>query len=355
MSKHRMGPQPRSEKIDPNRSLTAPAPTPPSATADPNRSPTAPTPPAPTLPSLTSATHPNPLSAPAATPTRGELVPPLSPSAAPTTQAPWPSPTVTGDPTPRLNQHLKELRLPTIREQFQALADQAAREGLSYPQYLSELTSRECQARNHSRIQRLLRHSRLLQGKTWDRFDWTRLPLAVMRQLQSLREGSFLDRRENLLVFGKPGSGKTHLLAALGEQLIQRGRRVLFSTCSLLVQDLLAAKRELKLERHIKRLSSFEALIIDDLGYVQQSREEMEVLFTLLAERYERGSVLLTSNLPFSQWEQIFKDPMTTAAAIDRLVHHSVIIELNIPSYRLETAKNTRKTSAAADGSAPGS
>jgi DNA replication protein DnaC len=111
-----------------------------------------------------------------------------------------------------------------------------------------------------------------------------------------------------------------------------------------LVQELLAAKRELKLERFIKRLANVEALIIDDLGYVQQSREEMEVLFTLLAERYERGSVLLTSNKPFSQWEQIFKDPMTTAAAIDRLVHHSVIIELNIPSYRLESAKNTRKT-----------
>ena len=259
---------------------------------------------------------------------------------------PPPSPTRTSDTTERLNAQLKELRLPTFREQFQPLADQAAREALSYPQYLAELTSRECQTRNHSRVQRLLRNSRLLQGKTWDQFQWSRVPLQVARQLQSLREGTFLARRENLLVFGKPGSGKTHLLAALGEQLVQQGHSVLFATCSLLVQELLAAKRDLKLERLIKRLASFEALIIDDLGYVQQSREEMEVLFTLLAERYERGSVLLSSNLAFSQWEQIFKDPMTTAAAIDRLVHHSVIIELNIPSYRLETAKNTRKPSA---------
>jgi DNA replication protein DnaC len=258
-----------------------------------------------------------------------------------------------GDTAERLHQQLKELRLPTFREQFQPLADQAAREGLSYPQYLAELTSRECQARNHSRVQRLLRNSRLLPGKTWDQFQWSRLPLQVARQLQSLREGTFLERRENLLVFGKPGSGKTHLLAALGEQLVQQGRSVLFATCSLLVQELLLAKRDLKLERFIKRLASFEALIIDDLGYVQQSREEMEVLFTLLAERYERGSVLLSSNLAFSQWEQIFKDPMTTAAAIDRLVHHSVIIELNIPSYRLETAKNTRKPSAEAAPSQP--
>jgi DNA replication protein DnaC len=253
-----------------------------------------------------------------------------------------------------LKQQLKELRLPTFREQFQALADQAAREGQPYPQYLAELVSRECQTRNHSRIQRLLRNAHLLPGKTWEQFHWTRVPLQVARQLQSLREGTFLNRRENLLVFGKPGSGKTHLLAALGEQLIQRGRSVLFTTCSLLVQDLLAAKRDLKLERFIKRLASFEALIIDDLGYVQQSREEMEVLFTLLAERYERGSVLLTSNLPFSQWEKIFKDPMTTAAAIDRLVHHSVIVELNIPSYRLETAKTTRQTASAANPTAPG-
>ena len=140
--------------------------------------------------------------------------------------------------------------------------------------------------------------------------------------------------------------GKSHCLCALGEQLVHRSRSVLFTTCSLLVQQLLIAKRELRLEKLIKRLSRFEGLIIDDLGYVEQSREEMEVLFTLLAERYERGSVLLTSNLPFSKWEQIFKDPMTTAAAIDRLVHHSVILELNVPSYQLETAKKTKATPA---------
>lgn len=262
------------------------------------------------------------------------------PNPAPPPSAPAPTAAVTA----RLNDQLKELRLPTFREQFQTVAAQATREGLSYPHYLAELASRECQTRNHSRVQRLLRNSRLLPGKTWEQFSWSRVPLSVARQLQSLRDGTFLERRENLLVFGKPGSGKTHLLAALGEQLVQQGRSVLLTTCSLLVQELLAAKRDLKLARFIKRLAGFEALIIDDLGYVQQSREEMEVLFTMLAERYERGSVLWTSNLPFSQWEQIFKDPMTTAAAIDRLVHHSIIIELNIPSYRLETAKNTRKT-----------
>jgi len=119
----------------------------------------------------------------------------------------------------------------------------------------------------------------------------------------------------------------------------------------MLVQELLRAKRDLRMERTIKKLSKFEALIIDDLGYVQQSREEMEVLFTLLSERYERGSLLLSSNLPFSKWEQIFKDPMTTAAAIDRLIHHSVIIELNIASYRLDAAKSKQSTKASSDGS----
>ena len=246
----------------------------------------------------------------------------------------------------RVRDQLKELRLPTIRELFETQAQRAMQENLSYPHYLAELTSRECEARTQGRIRRLMRNSRLALPKTWDQFEWSRVPLAVTRQCQSLRDGSFLDRRENILVFGKPGSGKTHLLNALGEQLVHRGRSVLFATCSLLVQELLAAKRDLRLERCIKRLAGFEALIIDDLGYVQQSREEMEVLFTLLAERYERGSVLLTSNLPFSQWTQIFKDPMTTAAAIDRLVHHSVILELNVPSYRLETAQTAKKTSA---------
>ena len=115
-----------------------------------------------------------------------------------------------------------------------------------------------------------------------------------------------------------------------------------YTSCALMVQDLLVAKRDLRLSKEIKKLARYDGLIIDEMGYVQQSREEMEVLFTLLAERYERGSVLLTSNLPFSKWEGIFKDPMTTAAAIDRLVHHSVILELNIPSYRMEEAKTTR-------------
>ena len=162
-----------------------------------------------------------------------------------------------------------------------------------------------------------------------------------------------MDHKENILAFGNPGSGKTHLLCAIGQELIRNGRKVYFATCSLLVQDLLKAKQQLQLARVLKKLSKYDALIIDDIGYVQQDRSEMEVLFTLLADRYERGSVMITSNLPFSKWEQIFKDPMVTAAAIDRLVHHSVILELNIESYRMAAAK--KKKIKKPDGSAKGS
>ena len=234
---------------------------------------------------------------------------------------------------------LKELHLPTVRTCYEEEANRSRRESLSYEQYLFEVMSAEQEARRERRTARLLRDSKLPLEKNLETFDMKRLPNAVVTQVRTLLEGSFLARCENVLAFGNPGSGKTHLLCAIGQELVHRGYRVYFSPCSLLVQELLVAKRDLKLSRVLKHLSRFDALVIDDIGYVQQSREEMEVLFTLLAERYERGSVMITSNLPFSGWEVIFKDPMTTAAAIDRLVHHSVILELNVQSYRLSASQ----------------
>jgi DNA replication protein DnaC len=239
----------------------------------------------------------------------------------------------------RLDDHLKELHLPTVRACYEEAAEQAAREPLTHKEFLLTLLERECEVRRQNRIERRLRESRLPLEKSMESFDLKRLPAKVVHQAKALLDGSFVDRRENVLAFGNPGSGKTHLLCALCQELTRGGRRVLYATTSLLVQDLLIAKRDLALPRTLKRLSGYDVLMIDDLGYVQQSREEMEVLFTLLAERYERGSVMITSNLPFSKWESIFKDPMTTAAAIDRLVHHSIILELNLPSYRMEHAK----------------
>lgn len=246
------------------------------------------------------------------------------------------------DKTAVLTRCLQELRLAAIRSQYEAVLRQATAESWGYAEFLLELLQRECQQRQHNRIERLLKASKLSLEKSWSALDLKRLPTKVAQQLKSLLSGDFLDRRENVLVFGAPGSGKSHALNAVGLELTRAGRRVLFTKCSLLVQELLKAKRDLELKELLRDLSRWEGLVIDDLGYVQQSREEMEVLFTLLAERYERGSVLVTSNLAFSQWEQIFKDPMTTAAAIDRLVHHSVILEFNVPSYRAEAAKRTR-------------
>jgi DNA replication protein DnaC len=250
-----------------------------------------------------------------------------------------------------LGDHLQELHLPTIRREYEAAAAVARQETFSYPRYLLELVQRECEARRAKRIERHLRDSHLPLEKSLASLDLKRLPPKATQQIRSLLEGGFVDRHDNVLVFGNPGSGKTHVISAIGQELVRSGRRVLFATCDLMVQDLLGAKRELRLRRLLKQISRNEVLILDDIGYVQYSREEMEVMFTLLAERYERGSVMLTSNLPFSGWEAIFKDPMTTAAAIDRLVHHSVIVELNIPSYRAEQAKKARQSPG--DGSHP--
>jgi len=238
---------------------------------------------------------------------------------------------------PSLARCLKELHLPTVRTCYGQEADRARQESLTYEHYLAEVMEREREVRRQNRIQRLLRESKLPLEKSLETFEMSRLPSMLAAQLNALLEGSFVERSENVLAFGNPGSGKTHLLCAIAQELIHRqGRRLRFTPCSLLVQQLLVAKRDLKLPRLLKGLSKYDVLIIDDIGYVEQNREEMEVLFILLAERYERGSLMITSNLPFSKWERIFKDPMTTAAAIDRLVHHSIILELNLPSYRLE-------------------
>jgi DNA replication protein DnaC len=194
-------------------------------------------------------------------------------------------------------------------------------------------------------MQRLLKDSGLPEGKTLGNLEESLLPAKIRRLLPTLLEGHFVERAENVLAFGLPGRGKSHFLAALGRELILRhGHPVLFTPTFKLVQLLLAAKKELRLERELKRLDRYPAIVLDDIGYVQQNREEMEVLFTFLAERYERRSVLISSNLVFSKWDQIFKDPMTTMAAIDRLVHHALILEFNGESIRAQKAKERQRS-----------
>jgi len=234
---------------------------------------------------------------------------------------------------------LRTLKLPTFASAHAEVAARAERENWSFGQALLHLCEMEVHERKQRRIERLLKASNLPADKTLGTLDRKRLPSKARAQLASLCEGDFIARAENVLVFGLPGRGKSHLCAALGHELVRRGHAVLFTPTYQLVQQLLRAKRDLVLERELARLDAFDAVILDDIGYVQQDRDEMEVLFTFLAERYERRSVLITSNLVFSQWDRIFKDPMTTAAAIDRVVHHSVIVELTGRSIREEEAQ----------------
>lgn len=233
----------------------------------------------------------------------------------------------------------KDLRLPGFRSSYQEVAEVAEDQGWSFVDYLTHLAELELEGRQHRRIQRNLRRSKLPREKTLSTLQQERLDSKVRRKIPTLCEGGFADRAENILLFGLPGRGKTHLACAIGHELIQRDYRVLFMPTFRLVQQLLQAKQDLELEELLHKLDRFEVIILDDIGYVQQERAEMEVLFTLLAERYERKSMIITSNLVFSKWDQIFKDAMTTAAAIDRVVHHSTIIEMTGSSYRTDAAQ----------------
>jgi len=249
-----------------------------------------------------------------------------------------------------LELQLRTLKLPSFVEHYAEIAERAGRDGLEFTECLRQLVELELSDREVRKIERIQKRAGLPMEKTMANLDVARLPSKVQRQLPALCEGGFAERAENVLAFGMPGRGKSHALSAVGHELVKRGITVLWRPAYQIVQRLLVAKRDLSLEAELRRLDRFDVLVLDDIGYVQQNREEMEVLFTLLAERYERRSVMITSNLVFSQWDKIFKDPMTTAAAIDRLVHHSTILEMTGDSYRIDSA---RGRTGAGDG--PGS
>lgn len=249
-------------------------------------------------------------------------------------------------PVESLGIMMRSLKLPAFARYAEEIAQKAEREGWTFGRYLHHLAELEIHERRRRRIERFLHDSDLPREKTLATLKRSKLPPKVAKTLPTLCEGGFVERGDNVLAFGLPGRGKTHLVCALGHELVQRGRRVLFTPTFALVQRLLAAKRDLRLEKELALLDRFDAVILDDIGYVQQSREEMEVLFTFLAERYERRSVIITSNLLFSEWDRIFKDPMTTAAAIDRLVHHAVILEMTGPSVRADEAEQARNEAA---------
>jgi DNA replication protein DnaC len=244
-----------------------------------------------------------------------------------------------------LEQQLKELRLPTFIREYVPAAQTCEKQKQSYIDYLGVLVQHELEERCQQRIKKLLKKAKLPRSKLLSDFDCNRIDGLSQTLVEQLADGNFIDKYKNILIFGNPGTGKTHLSIALSREWCLRGRKVYYTNAAALVQDLLQAKEKLKLNQIIKRFDTFEILVIDDISYVPYSREEMDVLFQLLSARYETRSTAITSNLPFGKWNVIFKDEITTAAVVDRLVHHSVILELNTESYRIADAKKQRDLS----------
>jgi DNA replication protein DnaC len=240
----------------------------------------------------------------------------------------------------RLPLMLTELRLPTIKRLWEALAEQSNKEGWTAERFLSVLLDHEMGERETRRLVRIRAESQLPPGKTLETFDFAAVPTVSKAHVQALAEAdSWLGQGHNLLAFGPPGVGKTHLLAGLGHALIDRGHRVLFMRTSELVQRLQAARRDLRLPAELAKLDRFDLIILDDLSYARRDQAETSVLFELISERYERKSIAISANAPFSAWDQVFPDKAMTVAAVDRLVHHATILEMNVDSYRRRIAQ----------------
>jgi len=241
----------------------------------------------------------------------------------------------------RLGMMLSELRLPTIKRLAEDLCAQSDREGWRAHRLLEALLEHELAERETRRLDRHRTESGLSPDKRLSNFDFAAVPSVSKAQVTALAEGTeWLDRGANILLFGPPGVGKSHLVCALGHALIDAGRRVLFMRCGDLVQRLQAARRDLRLPQELAKLDRFDLLILDDLSYVRKDQAETSVLFELIAERYEHKSLAVTANTPFSQWGDVFVEPAMTLAAVDRLVHHSTILEMNVESYRRRSAQH---------------
>lgn len=244
----------------------------------------------------------------------------------------------------RLGIMLNELRLPTIKTLWPEFARQADKEGWPAVRFLSAIAEHELAERVHRRTARHLAEAHLPPGKTIDSFDFEAVPMISKAQVMAMAAGdSWLAKGANVLMFGPPGGGKSHLAAAIGLALIENGWRVMFTRTTDLVQKLQVARRELQLEAAITKLDKFDLLILDDLAYVTKDQAETSVLFELISARYERRSIMITANQPFGEWNKVFPDPAMTLAAVDRLVHHATIFEMNVESYRRRAALEAKR------------
>lgn len=245
----------------------------------------------------------------------------------------------------RLGIMLNELRLPTIKTLWPRFAETADREGWPAARFLAAIAEHELAERANRRVERHLAEAHLPPGKTLDSFAFEAVPMISKAQVTAMAAGdSWLAKGANVLMFGPPGGGKSHLAAAIGLALIENGWRVLFTRTTDLVQKLQVARRELQLEAAIAKLDKFDLLILDDLAYVTKDQAETSVLFELISARYERRSILITANQPFGEWNRVFPDPAMTLAAVDRLVHHATIFEMNVESYRRRTAMEAKRS-----------
>ena len=254
-----------------------------------------------------------------------------------------PSSLATADtPQVLLEHHLKQLRLPTFLREYDKVARQCASESVDYPRYLLRLTEQEMLDREHRATERRIHQARFPVVKSLDTFEFMAIPAVNKALVLELARSEFLLRRENVLLLGNSGTGKTHLALALGLSACQRGHRVRFTTAAAMVHELMEAKDEKRLLRYQKQMASYELLIVDELGFVPLSKSGAELLFEVFSQRYERGSTLVTSNLPFQEWTEVLGSERLTGALLDRLTHHVHILEMNGESYRLKQSKRKR-------------
>ena len=243
-----------------------------------------------------------------------------------------------------LEHHLKELKLPTFLKEYDKVASRCAAEGVDHPDYLLRLSELELIDRNHRMVERRIKEARFPTVKSLDTFDFLAIPSLNKALVLELARCEYIDRKDNVIAVGNSGTGKTHVALGLGLAACQRGLSVGFTTAAALVHELIEARDQRRLLNLQRKLARLKLLIIDELGFVPLSKTGAELLFEVFSQRYERGSVLATSNLPFDEWTEIFGSERLTGALLDRLTHHVNILEMNGDSFRLKQSRQTNQT-----------